>query len=467
MSVTFVCNNCGARHPKWSGKCENCGEWNTLAEQAPAIPSRPASGGSTSKAAQRAQQRVSGNVPMSFADIEGEVKNRATTGLQDVDRVLGGGFVPGMVVLLSGEPGIGKSTLLLQLCDAFSNDGKGVLYASGEESGGQVRLRAQRLGVNVTSPHLRFMHEQDVGTIMQHLADDSTQLLILDSIQTAYTSEVIGEPGNVAQVRGAASRLIEAAKRTNTSVVIVGHVTKGGTLAGPKTLEHLVDTVLQLEGDRSHSFRILRSVKNRFGPTDETGVFEMAEKGLLSVPNPSEFFLAERQEGASGSAVTTTVEGSSVFLVELQAIATPTSFGYPKRTASGFDVNRLQLLIAVLTKVVGLKLGEKDVFFNVVGGVKLSEPAVDLAAALAVASSAVSKPMADGTVAIGEVGLTGEVRSVPHLERRLKEVEQLGFTRAIIPKGTRRVPKSKLELITVRTVKEGITAALQPARQAA
>ncbi len=470
MAAAFSCETCGTQFPKWSGRCEGCGSWNSLKEvDIPVMRGRkrPLSKGSSSRLASGKQ---SVGRPKPFSEIAAAPAARMRTGLPDVDRVLGGGLVPGMVVLLSGEPGIGKSTLLLQVCAALAQSGRNVLYASGEESGGQVRLRADRLGIAGTQDRLAFVHEQDADAIIGHLGQEKADILIVDSIQTAYVPEIAGEPGNVAQVRAAAGRIAEVAKRSGTAVILVGHVTKEGTMAGPKTLEHLVDAVLQLEGDRMHAFRVLRSLKNRFGATDETAIFSMEEEGLVPVANPSAFFLAERQEGAPGSVVTATVEGSSVFLVETQAIASPSPFGYPKRTSSGFDLNRLQLLVAVLAKVVGLPLAERDVYANVVGGVRLAEPAGDLAVALAVASSVLDRPANGRAVAFGEVGLTGEVRSVPHLERRLKEAQHLGFTKAVVPRGTGRPLKaSRLEIVQVRTLREAMEALLTlvPARVAA
>jgi len=389
--------------------------------------------------------------------------SRIPVGLHEFARVLGGGLVPGSIVLIGGEPGIGKSTLLLQVAAMLGDEQMPVLYASGEESPQQIKMRADRLGVQGDPLHL--LSETEVGTILGH-ADamhPNIRALVIDSIQTMHTEDLMSASGNVSQVRECASRFQRWAKQSGIPVFIVGHVTKQGSIAGPKVLEHIVDTVLYLEGDPFHAYRLLRSVKNRFGATSEVGVFEMQVRGLIEVENPSEAFLAERMVNVPGSAVAITIEGTRPLLVEVQALASPTSFGNPRRTVNGLDFNRLLLTVAVLTRRVGLPLGEQDIFANVVGGLQVEEPAVDLAVALALASSLRDRPVAADLALVGEVGLSGEVRSVGQLEARLNEAVRLGFGKAIIPRRLGRteiaVPKG-LETVQVRSVREALDAAL-------
>ncbi len=390
---------------------------------------------------------------------------RVKTGIGELDRVLGGGFVPGSLILLGGEPGIGKSTLALQLAQTVA----GTLYISGEESAEQIKLRAERLKINTTS--LRFAnatnvesviaticHPHENGDLPRKVADSrlrgNDNLVIIDSIQTLYSDEAEGAPGNINQIRACAAKLMAIAKTTGVTIILIGQVTKGGEVAGPKTLEHLVDTVLYLEGDRFHGFRILRAVKNRFGSTDEVGIFEMRELGLMEVANPSQAFLSGRAENVPGTAVTCLIEGTRPILVEIQALVTKTNFGYPQRRASGFDLNRLQVIIGILTKRAGLPLDTYDVFLNVVGGMEADEPAADLAVVLAVASAIQNKTLPQGLAAFGEVGLAGEVRGVPQTKKRLEEIKKLGFTYAVTPPIADENKISVLKLAPVKNVVE-------------
>jgi DNA repair protein RadA/Sms len=420
----YVCQNCGAVHSKWSGKCENCGEWNTLVEQV-----APSSGKSAvAKSAHTG--RVLTPQTMQSITAEDDVR-RMLTGYTDLDEVLGGGILPGGVMLMAGQPGIGKSTLLLQVASNVAK-GQAVLYASGEESASQVKLRAERLGANA-SEQLHFIASTSADDIAATIRSGMYKLVIIDSIQTLSLDEITSAPGTVSQITNSSNVVIRAAKEAGAAVVLVGHVTKEGSIAGPKVLEHLVDVVLQFEGDRYGGFKVVRAVKNRYGSTSEAAIFEMYEQGLRIVENPSAALLAERQN-ADGSVVMATLEGTRPLLVEIQALVNPTSFGYPKRTASGFDLNRLNLLIAVLERRTKLNLSDKDIYINVVGGLKLSDPAADLAICMAIASAAAGKRLDDKLVAFGEVGLGGEIRSVHSSDRRVAEAKKLGFTQAIAPR---------------------------------
>lgn len=419
----FVCQNCGATYPKWTGRCENCGEWNTLVEQAPV-----SSGKSVV-----ARSSQSGHIltPQTMQAIEtGESAKRLSTGIADLDTVLGGGILPGGVILLAGQPGIGKSTLLLQVTAAVAKHVP-VLYASGEESASQVKLRAGRLGADA-SEQLGFVASTSADDIAATIRSGAYKVVIIDSIQTLSLDEITSAPGTVSQITNSSNVIIRAAKEAGAAVVLVGHVTKEGSIAGPKVLEHLVDVVLQFEGDRYGGFKVVRAVKNRYGSTSEAAIFEMYEEGLRVVENPSAALLAERQN-ADGSVVMATLEGTRPLLVEIQALVNPTSFGYPKRTASGFDLNRLNLLIAVLERRTKLNLSDKDIYINVVGGLKLSDPAADLAICMAIASAAAGKRLDDSIVVFGEIGLGGEVRSVQGADRRVAEAKKLGFTTALAP----------------------------------
>lgn len=419
--TNFVCQNCGANYPKWTGKCENCGEWNTLVEQEPV-----AVGAS-------AVSRSKGTVlkPQTMRSIESDdVLSRLHTGIADLDTILGGGILLGGVVLLAGQPGIGKSTLLLQVT-AHIAQSTPVLYASGEESASQVKLRAERLGANA-SESLDFVASTSADDIAATIRSGVYKLVIIDSIQTLTLAEISSAPGSVSQITNSSNVIIQAAKASGAAVILVGHVTKEGSIAGPKVLEHLVDVVLQFEGDRYGGFKVVRAVKNRYGSTSEAAIFEMDEQGLRVVENPSAALLEERQN-ADGSVVLATIEGTRPLLVEIQALVNPTSFGYPKRTASGFDLNRLNLLIAVLERRTKLNLSDKDIYINVVGGLKLGDPAADLAVCMAIASAAAGRRLDDGIVVFGEVGLGGEVRSAQSAKRRIDEARKLGFTKAIAP----------------------------------
>ena len=420
----YVCQNCGASFVKWAGRCENCGEWNTLVEQAGVVEAEAKTALARGKVSGKALEAVSINT------IEpSDAGSRLATSFPDLDAVLGGGILLGSVNLLAGQPGIGKSTLLMQICAAVASN-HSVLYVSGEESAGQVKLRAVRLGAS--SDTLHFASPTSGNDIAKTIETGKYELVIVDSIQTLSMAEISSAPGTVSQVSNCGNLIIQAAKGSNTAVVIVGHVTKDGTLAGPKILEHLVDVVLNFEGDRYGGFKTVRAVKNRFGSTNEVAIFEMAEKGLVEVKNPSEALLSERQN-TDGSIIMATIEGTRPLLVEIQALVNPTNFGYPKRTASGFDLNRLNLLVAVLEKRTKLKLQDKDIFINVVGGMRLNDSAADLAVCMAIASAAAGRKLDDDMVVFGEVGLGGEIRSVTAPDRRIAEARKLGFTGAIAP----------------------------------
>ena len=419
----FVCQNCGASYPKWTGKCENCGEWNTLVEQV--IETKGAS------AVARSHSRGKILKPQSMRSIAAEDSvRRLPTGISDLDAVLGGGILPAGVMLLAGQPGIGKSTLLMQVA-AYVAEQSSVLYVSGEESASQVKLRATRLGAT-SGDDLQFVASTSADDIAATIRSGQYKLVIIDSIQTLSLEEIASAPGTVSQITNSSNVIIRAAKASGAAVILVGHVTKEGSIAGPKVLEHLVDVVLQFEGDRYGGFKVVRAVKNRYGSTSEAAIFEMNDKGLRVVENPSAALLAERQN-ADGSVVLATLEGNRPILVEIQALVNSTNFGYPKRTASGFDLNRLNLLIAVLEKRTKLNLSDKDIYVNVVGGLKLADRAADLAVAMAIASAAAGRKLDDGLVVFGEVGLGGEIRSAQGADKRLNEAKKLGFTQAIAP----------------------------------
>ena len=419
----FICQKCGASYAKWMGRCDECGEWNTLLEQS---ITETETKGALSKGAQSGKKLEIAAIDSITAT---ETGGRLSTSFPELDTVLGGGILLGSVSLLAGQPGIGKSTLLMQICSHISQNHK-VLYVSGEESASQVKSRAVRLGAS--SPKLFFASSTSANDIAKTISSGDFQLVIVDSIQTLSLAEISSAPGTVSQVSGCGNLIIRAAKATNTAVIIVGHVTKDGTLAGPKVLEHLVDVVLNFEGDRYGGFKTVRAVKNRFGSTSEMAIFSMSELGLREVLNPSAALLAERHN-TDGSVILATIEGARPLLVEIQALVNPTNFGYPKRTASGFDLNRLNLLIAVLERRTKLRLQEKDVFINVVGGLRLNDAAADLAICMAIASAAAGRRLDSKLVVFGEVGLGGEIRSATVSDRRLAEAKKLGFTGALAP----------------------------------
>ncbi len=433
----FTCNNCGAQFQKWVGRCLECGKWGTIEKEQKAI----------------AKEQPSENnfTPAKLSNLN-EIKNENTirikTNISELDRVLGNGLVPGSLILLGGEPGIGKSTLALQLTGLLSP----ALYISGEESAEQIKMRADRL--NIKSAGLKIGNESNIETIITTIKKERPTLTVVDSIQTIFSIDSEGEAGNLAQVRACTVKLMEMAKSEHLTVVLIGQVTKDGNVAGPKTLEHLVDTVLYLEGDRFHQFRILRAAKNRFGSTDEVGVFTMEENGLVEVKNPSAAFLGERVEDAPGNVVACLMEGSRPILCEVQALVNKTSFGYPVRKASGFDLNRLHMLVAVLERRAGLSLAQYDIHLNVVGGLTADEPAADLAAALAIASAYKDKPLGSDMAAFGEIGLSGEIRPVSFTEKRLRECEQLGLKRALANTGKKDIKTKNLKVLNIKNIQE-------------
>ena len=420
-TTQFVCQSCGAQFSRWTGRCEQCGTWNSLVEEAVERTAAGFGGRKSSGAAPLTPQQLD--------KVERKKLPRVPSGIGEVDQVLGGGIVPGAVMLLSGDPGIGKSTLVLQIA-ALLGQKKKVLYVSGEESATQIKLRAERLGVEASG--IDLLIETNADAIAATVAVGEYALVIIDSIQTMVVESLTGSPGTVGQITASAQLLTAAAKRHNAATLIIGHVTKEGNIAGPKILEHLVDVVLYLEGDRYGSFKALRGIKNRFGSTSEVGIFEMAEVGLVPVANPSEALLAERRPGA-GSTVLATLEGSRPLLVEVQALTSVTSFGYPKRAAVGFDLNRLNLLVAVLSKRANLDLSNQDIYVNIVGGLRVTEPAADVAIILSIASALRNKAVPADLVAFGEVGLSGEIRSVSQVGKRLAEAKRLGLKRAVGP----------------------------------
>jgi len=446
--TVFVCQQCGKESLKWLGRCPECQEWNTLVEMtvSPApVPSRPLSSIST---------------PQELSQVALEVADRLPLSISELDRVLGGGLVPGSLVLISGDPGIGKSTLLLQASAAMARE-KGVVYVSGEETPHQIKLRAERLGIR--GDRLYLMAETDLEAVLGQLDQLSPGLAVIDSIQTMYVPDLGTTPGSVSQVRECTLRLMHWAKLNGIPTLIAGHVTKDGAIAGPRILEHIVDVVLYFEGEPFSAYRLLRSVKNRFGSTNDVGVFEMKEQGLVEVENPSLAFLSQRQGEPVGSAVVATLEGSRPLLAEIQALTTYTSFGQPRRTANGVDFNRLLLVAAVLSQRVGLRLGNQDILVNVTGGLRISEPAADLGIALAIASSFRDVPVDPSLAAVGEVGLSGELRAVSQLDRRVAEAARLGFTRCLVPatNAATNAAAKAIELVPASSVREALTAALR------
>jgi DNA repair protein RadA/Sms len=451
--TSFRCTECGADHSKWQGRCDTCGEWNTLVEET--VAPKIAVTGAARRIGGARSLGEGGNVAVAprLKDVTGSSTERWKTGLDEFDFVLGGGIVPGSMVLIGGEPGIGKSTLLLQVAARLEATGRSTLYSSGEESALQVKLRSDRL--SESADNVALLSETNLETILATASDTAPSVLIVDSIQTVFTADLEGAPGNVGQVRECAARLMRYAKESGTTVCVVGHVTKGGGIAGPKTLEHIVDTVLYFEGESTLDHRILRATKNRFGSVDEIGVFRMSEHGLEPVANPSELFMSDRATHASGSAVTALLEGTRPLLVEIQALAAKAGFGTPQRVATGFDGRRLALLLAVLDKRANLSFGQLDVFVNVVGGMQLHEPAGDLAVAAALASSVYDTPLPADAMFLGELGLGGEVRTVSQADRRVAEAANMGMTRVYLAE--RGMPKRAgkgIELIGVRTIQD-------------
>ena len=442
--TVFVCNECGYESAKWLGKCPACNSWNSFFEQ------------KIEKSVEAGRvERKEANVPKALNTYKGEEAARTSTGFSEVDRVLGGGLVKGSLILLGGEPGIGKSTLILQLCDKVQGEGN-VLYVSGEESAEQIKLRADRLNIN--NEDIMFLGETDIEVVNQAIIETNPKLVIIDSIQTMYSDELSAAAGSVSQVREITAQVMRICKSRAITTIIIGHVTKEGNIAGPRVLEHMVDTVLYLEGERYFSYRILRGVKNRFGSTNEIGMFEMRQEGMCEILNPSDVLISEREDNPAGSCIVSSMEGTRPILVELQALTSKSVFGFPKRTANGIDFNRLALLIAVLEEKAGMMLGTQDVYLNVVGGMRINEPALDLGIMCTVASSFKNISIPKDTVIMGEVGLTGEIRRINFIEKRIKEAEKLGFKTCIIPESNKKVLKDeyKLDIIGVKDIKEAM-----------
>ncbi len=443
----FVCSECGNESSKWLGKCPACNSWNSFYEQK-IVETKNSS----------VKKDKSSNIPQKLNTYTAKDTLRIPTGFNELDRVLGGGLVKGSLTLLGGEPGIGKSTLILQLCDKVKGEGK-VLYVSGEESAEQIKLRADRLGIN--NEDILFLGETDIDIVNQSIIDISPKLVIIDSIQTMYSEEITAAPGSVSQVREITAQVMKICKQNGITTIIIGHVTKDGNIAGPRVLEHMVDTVLYIEGERYFSYRVLRGVKNRFGSTNEIGMFEMKEEGMCEISNPSDILISENDENPSGSCIICCMEGTRPMLIEIQSLTAQSIFGYPKRTANGVDYNRLALLIAVMEKKAGLNLGNQDVYLNVAGGLKINEPSIDLGMVICVGSSFKNIPIPKDMVIMGEVGLTGEVRRINSIEKRLREAEKLGFKTCIIPESNKKVLKDKfkLDIIGVKDINEAMKVA--------
>ncbi len=445
--TVYICSECGYESAKWLGKCPGCNKWNTLEEDV-VMPIKASSG------AVRLGSNIAKATVLSQISLQDEP--RYVTGISELDRVLGGGIVKGSVILLSGDPGIGKSTILLQVCNALQQDLK-ILYVSGEESAHQIKMRAGRIGVE--SDNVSLMTETDVMSVCEYIKSAKPDLVMIDSIQTMQMAELSSSPGSIVQVRESTNMLLRTGKALEIPIFIVGHVNKGGDIAGPKVMEHIVDTVLYFEGERNQAYRILRGIKNRFGSTNEIGVFEMTEIGLKEVENPSAMLLSGRMSNVSGGCITCVMEGTRPILAEVQGLVTPSGFGNARRTATGFDYNRLNLLLAVLEKRVGINLSNLDAYVNIVGGMRLDEPAADLAVALAIVSCVKDTPINEDTIAIGEIGLSGEIRSVPRVNSRITEAARLGFTKCILPKSDLKQISNcppDLELCGVRSLKEAI-----------
>jgi DNA repair protein RadA/Sms len=444
----FVCQNCGTQSPRWIGKCPNCESWNSYVEESISQPSK-----------KRGGDIVFDDKPVLLSDVEIKEEKRYLTEIHEFDRVMGGGIVPGSVTLISGDPGIGKSTLSLQIACRLSEQNHKVLYVSGEESVKQTRMRAERLGAT-QSNSLYIVNQVDLNVILEYIAKMKPSVVFIDSIQVLYQSEITSTPGSVSQVRECSAILTHTAKSMGMALFIIGHVTKEGMIAGPRVLEHIVDTVLYFEGERYSSYRVLRANKNRFGSTNEIGVFEMVSTGLSEVKNPSEIFLSERPKGASGSVVTPIMEGTRPFLIEVQGLVSRASFGMVRQKSQGFDQNRLALLVAVLEKRMSMNLQDKDIFLNIVGGVKVMDPGADLAVVMAIASALLDKPIPPDMVVVGEVGLSSEVRSVSQIAQRISEAEKLGFKKCVIPKNNLKsrveIKGKNIEIIAVESVKDAL-----------
>ncbi len=462
IKTIFQCQSCGFVSPKWLGKCPDCGTWNSFLEEKQ----------STSKGIMKRQTFNNLTLPLPITDIDVSKEDRLTTGIEELDRVLGGGIVSGSLILIGGDPGIGKSTLVLQLLNGLFSDKptshkprslnlRKALYISGEESLKQIKLRANRL--NIDNPNIVVLSETCIEDIFAQISDLKPSVLVIDSIQTVFTQEVPSAPGSVGQVRESASQLMHFAKQAHVPTFIVGHVTKEGAIAGPRVLEHIVDTVLYFEGNRGHSYRILRAVKNRFGSTNEIGIFEMRDHGLIEISNPSELFLSEKPENISGTTVASTIEGTRPLMVEIQALVSQSTLGIPRRTSIGVDINRVNLLIAVLEKIGGFHLGGMDIFLNIVGGLRVVETAIDLGVITTIASSFKEIPIKEKTFLFGEVGLSGEIRAVSQAEARIKEGSKIGFKEAILPYSNldRINIKPKINLIGVKNINEALRSALR------
>ncbi|MDP2044196.1 MAG: DNA repair protein RadA [Candidatus Omnitrophota bacterium] len=446
--TVFSCASCGYQSPKWLGRCPDCNNWNSFSEEDYAVPS----------SGEKARTSLYKDGPVLLKDVVASDVDRLKTNIRELDRVLGGGIVKGSVILIGGDPGVGKSTISLQVSNHLTRQGIGVLYVSGEESVAQTKLRAKRLGES-GADNLYIVNQTDLSLIVEYIRKLKPQVVIIDSIQVIFDPGISSSPGSVSQVRECAGILAQLAKTTETSIFIIGHVTKEGTLAGPRVLEHIVDTVLYFEGDRFAIYRILRAVKNRFGSTNEIGVFEMGPAGLKEVENPSEIFLSERPDNVSGTIVTSILEGTRPLLVEIQSLVSRSSFGYPRRRAQGFDFNRLSLLVAVLEKRMGLALEAQDIFVNITGGIKIEDPAADLAVCAVIASSFREQVVMPRAVVLGEVGLSGEIRSISQVLTRINEAEKLGFKHCILPKNScknLKLNKANMEIVPVSTLKEAL-----------
>lgn len=441
--TVFCCSECGYETPKWLGRCPSCGEWNTLKEVSALAREEKKAG----------RYSVENSAPMKLSEIGTDTRERLSTGISELDSVLGGGIVTGSLVLVGGEPGIGKSTLLMEVCKTLG-ESSAVLYASGEESEIQLKMRADRL--NIETDRLYIYPQTDIDAIFSAIDSCGPSVCIIDSIQTMFSETVDASGGSMSQVREVTLRIMRKAKETGIAFFIVGHVTKDGAIAGPRLLEHMVDAVLYFEGDRNQSYRILRAVKNRFGSTNEVGVFEMTEKGLIGVPNPSEALLSGRPENAAGSSVTCLMEGTRPILAEIQALTSPTGFGMPRRASQGMDYNRMVLLIAIIEKKLGITMQNQDVYINVIGGLKVDETSADLAVICSVVSCLKNKPLNPSTVFLGEAGLSGEIRAVPNISKRVSEAEKLGFTKAVIPEASAKAlgKSGRIEIIPVKTVQD-------------